>query len=191
MKEPITRKDASNPDAIPSRPKFSSIRDLETSPKQVREALLAFALSITSQNRERAEDLVQDAFVNALANKEKFEEGTSLLSWMWRIIRNADVDRHRAEKLRGWLNTPFDISDAPPGSVPDSTPATQEAPLEWKAFLAAFERLEPAQQELITCVASGVPYKEMASIFGVPLGTIMSRLARIRARLREETGRGE
>lgn len=167
------------------RAHFSSIRDIHTHAKEIRAVLKRFALTVTRQ-ADAADDLVQETFMRALMHQEKFQEGTSLLSWMMRILQNLHLDKMRASKVQHWVQEPFDVSDIK-GKVP-STPPTQESAVALGELQNILEQLTPSQQELITLLVQGMTYKEIADTLKIPLGTAMSRLARLRAHLRDATG---
>src|ERR1700729_3395524 len=74
---------------------------------QYERMLRPFAFNLT-KNREETEDLVQDTFFRALANKEKFEEGTNIKAWLFTIMRNIFINNYRKNQKR---NTVTDTSD--------------------------------------------------------------------------------
>jgi len=143
--------------------------------------LRRFAYGLTGSIAD-GDDLVQATCERAIANLDKWEVGTRLDSWMFRIAqnlhRNAIRDtRSRAAKLD-------DLGQASPGSTDG------EARQEERSTLAAVRRfLEGLPEEqrtvmLLICV-EGRSYKEVAEITGLPVGTVTSRLGRARTALRE------
>jgi len=152
--------------------------------------LRAFARSI-SGNRDRADDLVQETLAKAIANKDKFTEGTNLTAWLITILRNQYYSIGR--KLKREVADP----DGELAAGLESKPQ-QAGHLELKDFLSALQVLPDDQREaLILIGASGFSYEEAAEILGVKVGTVKSRVSRARLRLedlmngREEFERSE
>jgi len=146
--------------------------------------LRRFAISLC-RSRDLADDLVQAACERALANAEKFEEGTRFDAWMFRILRNLWIDDARRKKSAGVQE---DV-DAHHDLAADSEERRAEARLTLKGVAEAIGGLVEEQREvlLLVCVED-LSYKETADVLGVPIGTVMSRLARARRNLAEATG---
>jgi len=146
--------------------------------------LRRFALALT-RSPDKADDLVQAACERVLASADRFEQGTRFDAWMFRIMRNLWIDRVRREKVAG---PAMDIEESP--DVPGiSGEQVVEARLTLKSVSAAIEQLPDEQREvlMLTCV-DDLPYREAAAVLGVPIGTVMSRLARARRKLAEAAG---
>ena len=147
-------------------------------------SLRAFAISL-SGNVDRADDLVQETLLRALANIHSFQPGTNMPAWLFTILRNLHVSRWRSERRHG---TTVDMDEtALPG-----VPARQEAALEVHDVLAAIDQLPEEQKSLLLLVGvEDFSYDDAARILGMPIGTVMSRLSRARQRLRAlvETGK--
>ncbi len=169
-------------------PLFRSISDLQEKASELQNILKRFALKRT-RNEEEANDLVQDTFVRALERRGQFQEGTSLLSWMTRIAQNIHIDRMRTAKVSTWLHEPFDVSEYVPNEPATHSPAHQEVHMELVELDKIIATLSPDQQELITFLAEECTYQEMAETLGIPLGTVMSRLHRMRVIIRERAHR--
>jgi RNA polymerase sigma-70 factor (ECF subfamily) len=141
--------------------------------------LRRFAFALTG-NSEQADDLVQDACLRALSRVDLWQPGTRLDSWMYRIAQNIWLDRLRASKVRG---EPVDL-DATEGLAGSDGRVITESQLTLQAVAAAMGRLPPEQRATVALVCiEGASYKEAAEISGVPVGTVMSRLARARRSL--------
>ncbi len=130
-----------------------------------------------------AQDVVQEAFLRAFKFFGGFRGGDSR-SWLLRIVRNSFYDWLRQHR-RADLETPFD--EEVHGSTVES-PAPDAALLEKadKEMLhQALGALPPEYREvLVMRELEGLSYKEIAEVAGVPMGTVMSRLARAREQLR-------
>jgi RNA polymerase sigma-70 factor (ECF subfamily) len=141
--------------------------------------LRRFAHALTG-NSEQADDLVQDACLRALSRIDLWQPGTRLDSWMYRIAQNIWLDRLRANKVRG-ETVELDATEGIAGS--DGRVVT-ESELTLQAVAAAMGQLPPEQRATVALVCiEGASYKEAAEISGVPVGTVMSRLARARRTL--------
>lgn len=141
--------------------------------------LRRFAYALTGST-EQGDDLVQDACLRALSRVDLWEPGTRLDSWMYRIAQNIWLDRVRANKVRGEV---VDI-DAMEGMTGSDGRVVAESELTLQSVAAALARLPAEQRAVIALVCiEGASYKEAAEISGVPVGTIMSRLARARRAL--------
>jgi len=140
--------------------------------------LRAFARSL-SGNRDRADDLVQETVMRALANKDKFQAGTNLHAWLVTILRNQYYSEGRKRRR--------EVEDA------EGTHAArladiggQHGHLELDDFLRAMQLLPDEQREALVLIgASGFSYEEAADICEVKVGTVKSRVSRARARLEE------
>ena len=149
----------------------------------VREAMLsavpslrAFAISL-SGNVDRADDLVQETMLRALANIHSFQPGTNMSAWLFTILRNLFRSEYRKRRR--------EVEDTD-GSYADTLKSQPEqgSRLEFNEFRAALDKLPPDQREALILVgASGFSYEEAAAICETPVGTIKSRVNRARTRL--------
>jgi RNA polymerase sigma-70 factor, ECF subfamily len=138
--------------------------------------LRRFAFALT-RNLELADDLVQDTCERALSKADQWQPGTRLDSWMYRIAQNIWFDQGRAAKVRGELT---DIDSIAELSGSDGRTVT-ESRLTLASVFEAMERLPRDQQVLVALVCvEGLSYKEAAENLSLPIGTVMSRLARAR-----------
>ena len=130
------------------------------------------ALALT-RNRAAADDLVQDAAMNALAAQDSFTPGTNFRAWMHRILRNRFISglRKRREIV--------DIDDAPPASL--TVHAGHEDRLVLQELQQALGELLPVQREaLFMVVLQGMSYEEVGAVTGCAVGTAKSRVFRAR-----------
>lgn len=141
--------------------------------------LRRFAYALTG-NMDKADDLVQETCARALANADQWQAGTRLDSWMYRIAQNLWFDRMRATKVRGEV---VDVDSAVDLAGSDGRDVT-ESRLTLQAVSKSIAQL-PADQQLViahVCI-DGMSYKDAADALGIPIGTVMSRLARARRAL--------
>ncbi|MBB2750304.1 UNVERIFIED_ORG: RNA polymerase sigma-70 factor (ECF subfamily) [Rhizobium aethiopicum] len=142
-------------------------------------ALRRYARSLV-RNSDEAEDLVHDALVRALEKKKSFRSGGNLRTWLLSILHNAHVDRLRQNRS---LTRRHD--EAAVGAE-QSLPAGQEHAVRLQQVRDAFFDLPEEQREALHLVAiEDLSYQEAANALGIPVGTLMSRISRARAQLRE------
>lgn len=138
--------------------------------------LRRFAYALT-RNLDLADDLVQDTCERALARADQWQPGTRLDSWMYKIAQNLWFDQGRAAKVRGEVSDLDAIAELQ-GS--DGRQVT-ESRLTLASVFQSLGRLPQDQQILVALVCvDGLSYKEAADTLDLPIGTVMSRLARAR-----------
>lgn len=140
--------------------------------------LRRFARGLTGSAAE-ADDLVQAACERVLTRAHQFQEGTRFDSWMFRIAQTIWIDQLRSRNTRKEVGEDEALhigSDEPERRI--------EARLELEEVRAALAQI-PAEQRiaLLLVTVDGMSYKQAAEIAEVPVGTIMSRLARARVAL--------
>jgi RNA polymerase sigma-70 factor, ECF subfamily len=145
--------------------------------------LRAFARSLTGE-RDRADDLVQDAVLRALGAAEQFTPGTNFKAWIFTILRNLYFNEFRRNPS---LFRPLEAADL----EMHATSPSQQAGLEFDDFRRAFNKLPAEQREALVLVgADGFKYEEAAAICGCAVGTIKSRVSRARRDLQAMLGEG-
>jgi RNA polymerase sigma factor (sigma-70 family) len=138
--------------------------------------LRRFARSITF-HREDADDLVQVAVERALARSAQWEAGTRLDSWIFRIMKNAWIDEVRSRIRRDRVFAP----EAEGEHIGDDY---AEAHQQRIAIQKAISLLSEDHRMVVGLVlVDGQSYSEAAEVLEIPVGTLMSRLARARAAL--------
>lgn len=147
--------------------------------KELLPALRRFAWSL-SQSREDADDLLQ-ATVERLLRKGVPEQ-VALARWAFTVCRNLWVDEYRARKVRQTVALETEYSEV---AQVDGERAVH-AEMELSRVRQAMQHLPQDQLEVLSMVAvQGLSYKGVAEVLEIPLGTVMSRLARARSRLVE------
>ena len=143
--------------------------------------LRRFARGLTASVVD-ADDLVQAACERALARRHQFQEGTRFDSWMFRIVQTIWIDQRRARAVR---KEESEVTEVLTGS--DEPMRRIEARLALNEVRRAVDRLSPEQRTaLLLVTVEGLSYKEAAEVVQVPVGTIMSRLARARLALQAQ-----
>jgi RNA polymerase sigma-70 factor (ECF subfamily) len=146
--------------------------------------LRRFAISLC-RSRDLADDLVQAACERALANTERFEPGTRFDAWLFRILRNLWIDHVRKQRTAG----PQEDIEQRQDLVGASGERDVEARLTLNSVAQAITNLPDDQREIILLVCvEEFSYREVAGVLGIPIGTVMSRLARARKKLAEAAG---
>jgi RNA polymerase sigma-70 factor, ECF subfamily len=139
-------------------------------------SLRAFAISL-SGNVDRADDLVQETILRALANIQSFQPGTNMPAWLFTILRNLFRSEYRKRRR--------EVEDAD-GSLAETLKShpDQLGRVEFNEFRVALAQLPAEQREALILVgASGFSYEEAADICECAVGTIKSRVNRARSRL--------
>ena len=140
--------------------------------------LRRFARGLTGSAVE-ADDLAQAACERALARRHQFQEGTRFDSWMFRIVQTIWIDQICARAVRK-----EDAEPAEDRLGSDEAVRRVEARLALSEVRRAVDRLPPDQRAaLLLVTVEGLSYREAAEVAQVPIGTIMSRLARARMAL--------
>ena len=140
--------------------------------------LRRFARGLTGSAVD-ADDLVQAACERALARTHQFQAGTRFDSWMFRIVQTVWIDQLRSRDTRRTEN-----EDAAVNMGSDESVRRVEARMALREVQAAVDTLPSDQRvALLLVTVEGLSYKEAADVAEVPVGTIMSRLARARLAL--------
>ena len=129
------------------------------------------------RNKSDADDLVQDCLVRALDRMDSLRQDGDLRAWLFTIMHNIFASRWRRVRNRARLLAEY--------TEPESIiAAPQHASAEMRDVLRGLDTLPDEQREVILLVAvEGFQYDEVASMLGIPIGTVMSRLSRARDRL--------
>jgi len=136
-----------------------------------------------ARDRAAAEDLVQETYMKALRGFSSFKPGTNFRAWIYRILRNTFLNSRAGLAAQ----VSFDGED---DAVPE--PADLQTPetillvrAEQHQIRKALEALPvPAREIILLCEVEEMSYSEMGQALGIPVGTVMSRLARARKALR-------
>jgi RNA polymerase sigma-70 factor (ECF subfamily) len=158
-------------------------------------ALYNFA-SWLARDTGDAEDLVQETLLKALRGFSGFLPGTNFKAWIFRILRNTyltsrtGLQAMRTVALEDELNEGHDSGPLqyPEAAVNRRTPELDLIRMrDAESLQAAMAKLPPPLLEiLLLCDLEEMKYREIAIVLGIPIGTVMSRIARARAHLRNE-----
>lgn len=143
-------------------------------------ALLRYARALV-RNPADAEELAHDTLLRAYERRHTFDAGRSLRPWLFSILHNLYVDEYRRRQLEERAVEAILESGAASRPLPDADTRVQLAQVH-----EAFTRLPEAQRAALHLVAvEGLSYQEAADALSIPIGTLMSRLSRARAALRQ------
>jgi RNA polymerase sigma-70 factor, ECF subfamily len=145
-----------------------------------------------SRNAADAEDLVQETYLKALRGFGTFDPGSNFKAWIFRILRNTYLTSRtglavmRTVALEDEMGDGGDSGIYPEGAIDRETPEINLIRLsDCAALQAAMEKLPPPLLEVILlCDVEEMKYREIATVLEIPIGTVMSRIARARAALR-------
>ena len=139
--------------------------------------LRRYARALTGE-RSAADDLVQDTLERAWNKLHLWREGSDLRAWLFTIMHNVHVNQVRSRISAATVPLDDEAADAP-------VRATQSDMLEVRDIDSALQQLSIDQRQVLLLVAlERMSYEETARTLGIPIGTVMSRLARGRERLR-------
>jgi RNA polymerase sigma-70 factor (ECF subfamily) len=136
-------------------------------------ALRRYARALT-HDAELADDLVQDTLVRALRSEHLFHGG-DVRSWLYTILTNLNRNRLRSLARRP-AHTSIEDNDAADAAGPEAGGRDIER--------ALASLVDDQRTALLLVVLEGLTYREVAEIQGVPIGTVMSRLARARIQIK-------
>lgn len=139
----------------------------------MKNGLEGFAYSLTN-NKSDADDLVQDTFLKALMNQDKFESNTNLKAWTYTIMRNTFINNYR-RMIR--INTVLDNTED--SYFLNSTKSTHGMPLSelnHKEISIIVKKLEDDQRVPFEMQKAGYKYKEIAEELNLSIGTVKSRI---------------
>jgi RNA polymerase sigma-70 factor (ECF subfamily) len=146
--------------------------------------LYNFACWLT-QDKQEAEDLVQETYVKALKGFSSFQAGTNFRAWIYKILRNTFLTSRTG--LKAAATVPIDAEEGD-----EVLPAVKETPesillqrSDGQLVQQALEQLPVAYREVILlCEFEEMSYQEISATLAIPMGTVMSRLSRARQGLR-------
>ena len=153
------------------------------------DALYRGALRLT-RDPDKAQDLVQDTYARALRYQHSYQPGTNMKAWLFAIMRNLYWDRFQKSNREAvsiddigefalYDQMRDDLGEGPEAEVLDRIARGE--------VVEAIEKLNPLHREVVLLVdVEGFSYKDAATILGVPIGTVMSRLHRARQQLQKD-----
>lgn len=143
-----------------------------------------FALSLTADEMD-AEDLLQDTTLKVLGNKDKFVDNINFKGWVLTIMRNIFINNyHKVVRAQSVMDYSADASNVQ--VIGEGGEFTPEGSLDLKEISEAIQSLNSTIREPFSMYVSGYKYNEIAEHFGIPLGTVKSRIFLARQELQKK-----
>ena len=147
-----------------------------------------------TRNAQDAEDLVQETYLKAYKYYDKFEEGTNLKAWLFKILKNTFINSYRRAQLQppqsdfADIEESFEsqISEEVSGQIPNPEQELLENVLDEDVQRAIDQLPQDYRMVVLLADLEGFSYKEISEILEIPVGTVMSRLYRGRRLLETE-----
>jgi RNA polymerase sigma-70 factor, ECF subfamily len=138
-----------------------------------------------TQDRQEAEDLVQETYVKALKGFSSFRPGTNFRAWIYQILRNTFFTSRTG--LKATATVPLDVEDEQMLPAVNATPESILLQRSDRQIVQeALGRLPvPYREVLLLSEFEEMSYQEIAATLAIPMGTVMSRLSRARRALRD------
>ncbi|PTQ76042.1 RNA polymerase sigma factor [Celeribacter persicus] len=148
--------------------------------KEALPSLWRYAYALT-RDRSRADDLVQDCAERALRKRHLWQQDRPIRPWLAKMALNIHRNTLRTAAVRH-IHVAYDEADLTSHAQPSA-----EQGLEAREMLRRVDTLPPEQRDvLLLVVIDGLSYAEAAGVLGIPVGTVMSRISRARASLKQE-----
>lgn len=148
------------------------------------DALYSFAM-VLSRSRIEAEDLLQETYMRAVPHMAELRSDSNVKAWLFTIMRNAWLKQQR-HRRRGPVFVALDDIEVL-HTADDSDDPQEQCIRIWQReeIIAGLEQLPRHSAEIVVlCDIEGLSYREIADVLDCPIGTVMSRLARARAKLK-------
>src|SRR5277367_5301158 len=138
-----------------------------------------------AQNREEAEDLVQETYAKALKGFSSFQSGTNFRAWIYKILRNTFLTSRTGLKAAATVPLDLEVDEAVLPTVTETPESLLLQRSDWQLMQQALDELPVAYREvLLLCEVEEMSYQEISATLAIPMGTVMSRLSRARQALR-------
>jgi RNA polymerase sigma-70 factor (ECF subfamily) len=146
--------------------------------------LRQLALKLT-KHLEDAEDLIQDTYVKALKNKDKYTPGTNLKGWLYTIMKNTFINNYRRKKVQ---NTFVDETDNTYFIDQGLNNRVEYADrnVDQEYIMKQIDSIEKNYVEAFMMHFNGYKYEEISEILDIPLGTVKSRIFLARKKMMEK-----
>jgi RNA polymerase sigma factor (sigma-70 family) len=145
--------------------------------------LSCFAYSLTN-NRENAKDLIQETYLKALANRDKFADNTNMKAWTFTIMKNIFINNYRRSvNTKTLMDNSEDLFLLNMGNKSEFVSA--ESHLSLQEIRKSILNLNTDQRKPFELQAEGYKYKEIAEKMNLTIGTVKSRIFFTRKKLME------
>ena len=141
------------------------------------------ALKYTKNQKEDANDLIQDTLVKALKNKHNFKQGTNIKAWLYIIMRNTFISKYHSNKRNTLIDPIEDTHTFETPNTIDYNRNTSNVVME--EIYSEINKLDNCFKEPFMMHFSGFKYEEIAEKLNAPMGTIKNRIHVARKMLQE------
>lgn len=148
--------------------------------------LFGFLLRQLGSDRQEAEDVLHDAFLSVLRERQAAHPVACFRAWIYQVARNLCLNRQRSRQRAARAVVAVAQAPAPPAPLPERALEEREVA---ESLREAVARLPGQLAELYQLRAGGLSYEELAQVLALPLGTVKSRMHEMVSRLREEMRR--
>jgi len=149
----------------------------------LKDKLQYFAFSLTS-NQEDADDLIQDTFLKAITNKDKFDPATNMKAWVYTIMKNTFINKYRKEtKVNTIIDNTKDLYYLNNSNSSDM--ATPDSDYNHGELVKVIDELQDDHRIPFQMHFQGYKYKEIAEALNLSIGTVKSRIFFSRKKLME------
>jgi RNA polymerase sigma-70 factor, ECF subfamily len=179
------------PNTVTSQALFKRQKEFEKEAFPHKDILFNFALRTTG-DKDDANDLLQETFMKAFRFWDKYEKGTNIRAWLFRIMKNSYINRYRKEIREPGMVDYDDVENFYDSIRDDSTDSNDLQKKMYSNMLSdeVTEALQSIPEDfrtvVILCDIEGLMYDEISEFLGCPIGTVRSRLHRGRKMLEEK-----
>jgi RNA polymerase sigma-70 factor (ECF subfamily) len=182
-----------NPLSVPavSQALLKRQKEFEAEAYPHKDILFNFALRTTG-DKDDAHDLLQETFMKAFRFWDKYEKGTNIRAWLFRIMKNSYINRYRKETREPGMVDYDDVENFYDSIRDDSTDSNDLQKRMYSNMLSdeVTEALQSLPEDfrtvVILCDIEGLMYDEISEFLNCPIGTVRSRLHRGRKMLEEK-----
>lgn len=140
----------------------------------LKDNLRYFAYSLTT-NKDDANDLIQDTFLKAISNRDKFDPATNLKAWLFTIMKNTFINKYRKDtKINTVIDNTKDLYFLNSSNNSDSI--TPDSEYSYSELLREVEALPDEHKIPFQMHFQGYQYKEISEHLNLTIGTVKSRI---------------
>jgi RNA polymerase sigma-70 factor (ECF subfamily) len=146
--------------------------------------LYQLAMKLT-RNNDDSNDLLQETFLKAIKNKEKYQDGTNIKGWLYTIMKNTFINNYRKKKYQNTFVDETDNKFFINQNEVDKEVRTDRI-VDTEYMMRQIDSVEKTYVDTFMMYYNGYKYEEIAEIMGIPLGTVKSRIFLARKKMMEK-----